>query len=240
MVAENNLSWPPPHSVRRSRRARNPSFKVSSQRGLEIILPMRYKLSTVADLLTEKRNWIEKHGALLDQFLQRQNEAPIELPKEIYLGCSDEHWQVKYLFSPTRTQAVHSSPQELTVLGDIDDKLACLKVLRFWLQQKAEQILMPRLHLLSREYHLPFQSVTIRNQKTRWGSCSSKKVINLNFKLIFLPAEKVRHIMVHELCHTIHLNHSPKFWKLVARYDAEWRIHHQWLKNTGDQLPLWV
>ena len=232
------VDWPPAHSIRRSRRARSASLKISPSNGLEVILPMRYKLTTVPELLTEKRAWIEKNWPLLQQFDQRQRVE--ELPRELYLTCVNEFWKINYLFSPAKTRVVLAAQQELTVFGDIDDIQTCFEVLRHWLRQKAEQILAPQLYLLSQECQLPFQGLTIRNQKTRWGSCSSQKAINLNFKLIFLPPNIVRHILLHELCHTVHLNHSRKFWRLLASYDSEWRTHHRMSRNTSGQLPLWI
>lgn len=232
------IDWPPAHHVRRSRRARHASLRISPAQGLEVIIPVRYKLTAVSDLLIEKRHWIEKNWGLLQQFTQQTTMQ--ELPSEIYLTSVHERWKINYVFSPGKTRVILATAQELTVLGDIDDTEICLEVLRLWLRQKAEQILAPQIYLLSQECRLPFQHLTIRNQKTRWGSCSSQKIINLNCKLIFLPPNIVRHILIHELCHTVHLNHSRKFWKLLAHYDPEWRVNHQMSRKTSDQLPLWV
>jgi predicted metal-dependent hydrolase len=70
---------------------------------------------------------------------------------------------------------------------------------------------------------LPYNRVSIRGQKTRWGSCSSDKNINLNYKLLFLEPEFVKYIIIHELCHTIHLNHSREFWQLVGDFYPDYR-----------------
>lgn len=230
--------WPPPHSIRRSRRARNLSLRISARRGLEVILPMRSKLSDAVVLLNEKRAWIEKNSGLMSSLAT--SPTIHQLPQQLHLQCCDEHWKISYLFSPTKTQIILRPQNELTVLGNADDNPTCFEVLRHWLRQKAEQVLAPRLHGLSQELNLPYESLTIRGQKTRWGSCSSCKAINLNFKLIFLPTELVRHIMIHELCHTVHLNHSRKFWQLVARHDPQWRTHHQVSRRAENQLPAWV
>lgn len=229
--------WPPSYEIRRSSRARNATLKISSRNGLEIILPLRYKLTEVPILLNEKRGWIEKNRGLLQQFTNRR---PSELPQEIYFHSVNEHWKINYLFTPTKTKIIQSAANELTLLGDIEDFQRCLTVLKLWLRQKAEQILAPQFHQLSQELNLPFKELTIRGQKTRWGSCSSQKSINLNFKLIFLPPEIVRHIMIHELCHTLHLNHSRKFWQLLAHHDLQWQLNHRQSRRMEDQLPAWV
>lgn len=58
--------------------------------------------------------------------------------------------------------------------------------------------------------------------------------------MIFLPPELMRHILIHELCHTVHLNHSPQFWRLVAKYDPNWRLHNRLSKQEEMQLPMWL
>jgi predicted metal-dependent hydrolase len=92
-------------------------------------------------------------------------------------------------------------------------------LLRIWLKKQAKIVLPNWLNELSKKNNLPFNSVRIRAQKTRWGSCSARKNINLNYQLLFLPTGLVQHILLHELCHTVHLNHSKAFWQLLTRLD---------------------
>lgn len=80
--------------------------------------------------------------------------------------------------------------------------------------------------------------VTIREQKTRWGSCSSKKNLNFNWKLILAPEEALHYVVIHELCHLIHFNHSEKFWKEVESRMPEYDIWRKWLKANGRELKL--
>ncbi len=68
-----------------------------------------------------------------------------------------------------------------------------------------------------------FGNITIRNQKTRWGSCSGKGNLNFNYKLYFLPAELMDYVIIHELAHRRHMNHSAAFWQVVEQYCPEWR-----------------
>lgn len=76
-----------------------------------------------------------------------------------------------------------------------------------------------------------FNRISIRNQKTRWGSCSSNKNLNFNYKIVFLPYELAEYLVVHELCHLIHFNHSKDFWNLVENYCPDYRIHQKILRN---------
>jgi predicted metal-dependent hydrolase len=79
-----------------------------------------------------------------------------------------------------------------------------------------EKIVQQRLEFFNRHYNLQYQRITIRDQKTRWGSCSSKGNLNFNYKILFLSPEVRDYIIVHELCHLKEMNHSRRFWNLVA------------------------
>src|SRR5205085_9394875 len=130
--------------------------------------------------------------------------------------------------------------QEIVFVGKMLDKTIYRKKIIHWIKNQARQYLTQLLKTLSQQTHLYFDSVTIRDQKTRWGSCSSDKTISLNYKLIFLPEHLVRHVLIHELCHTIYLNHSDKFWHTVATFDANWREHRRELRKADQYMPVWV
>ena len=84
-----------------------------------------------------------------------------------------------------------------------------------------------------------YTRITIRNQKTRWGSCSSSGNLNFNYRLMLAPPKVLDYVVIHELCHRIEMNHSPKFWKCVENIMPDYRIQRQWLKENGSKLsPL--
>jgi predicted metal-dependent hydrolase len=78
--------------------------------------------------------------------------------------------------------------------------------------------------------------ITIRNQKTRWGSCSSKGNLNFNCLLMLAPPEVLDYVIVHELCHRKEMNHSPRFWSEVAKVIPDYKKHEKWLKTEGTRL----
>jgi hypothetical protein len=93
---------------------------------------------------------------------------------------------------------------------------------------------------MARDLGFTIGEISIRNQRTRWGSCSRSKSISLNQKLIFLPPELVRYVMLHELCHTRVMSHSSKFWNLVASYDPAYKKKIKVLRESAKHLPLWA
>jgi predicted metal-dependent hydrolase len=90
-------------------------------------------------------------------------------------------------------------------------------------KERARKLIMKRLDYFSQKYNFRFNKVSIRNQKTRWGSCSKKGNLNFNYRLIYLPQRQIDYIIVHELCHLKYLNHSKKFWNLVGKIIPNYR-----------------
>ena len=106
-------------------------------------------------------------------------------------------------------------------------------------REKAKQVLESRLVEIAAKHGYSYNRVTIRNQKTRWGSCSSRGTISLNDQLVFVPAATVQYLMIHELCHTRHMNHSSKFWHLVETHCADFRYHERVLNQARQDIPDW-
>ena len=83
-----------------------------------------------------------------------------------------------------------------------------------------------------------YTSITIRDQKTRWGSCSSRGTLSFNYRLIFAPPAVLDYVVVHELCHLIHMNHSKDFWNMVGTIMPDYAVHKKWLREHGHELTL--
>lgn len=101
-------------------------------------------------------------------------------------------------------------------------------------KENARALIHDRLQYWSALYAVAYGRVAIRDQRTRWGSCSTKGNLNFNYRLVFLPIELVDYVVVHELCHLIEFNHSPAFWAHVARAFPD----HEARKNILRKLPV--
>lgn len=103
---------------------------------------------------------------------------------------------------------------------------------RHYLKYKelARELIHQRLELYNQYYNFNYQRIAVRNQCSRWGSCSSKKNLNFNYKLLFLPQSLTDYIIVHELCHLQEMNHSQQFWNLVAQQIPNYKIFRRRLK----------
>ncbi len=83
-----------------------------------------------------------------------------------------------------------------------------------------------------------YTSITIRDQKSRWGSCSSRGTLSFNYRLVFAPPKVLDYVVVHELCHLTHMNHSKDFWSMVERIMPEYKEYKKWLREHGPELNL--
>ena len=104
------------------------------------------------------------------------------------------------------------------------------------LARQAASILPERVKWFSQRIGVSYGRITIRSQHTRWGSCSAQGNLNFNCLLMLCPEEVQDYVVIHELCHRKHMNHSADFWSEVERYCPDYRIHREWLKDNGGAL----
>ena len=223
-----------------SKRAKYIRIKISATGKISVVIPHTIKNQQHAhDFVVARKNWIIK-------CLKAIREAPPPpetiTPSQLSLHLIDECWQVDYEAASYEgiSLSTHrdNKQNKLLLQGQINDKDLVFDVLAQWLKSKAKTFLPEILSQISKEYNLPYNRVTIRGQKTRWGSCSSKKNINLNYKLLFFPENIVRYVLIHELCHTREMNHSKQFWDLVKQFDPDYQQHRSFLKSNSHSVPL--
>jgi predicted metal-dependent hydrolase len=222
--------------------ARGISLLVTLTGALEVVAPRRYGLRTIAQLLRREAVWIQ--AAQADTAARRQALPPPpawRLPPEIVLPAVDLHWSVTVRPTSARgARVIEKTPDALVVTGPVADAGACRRAIRRWLLRQGQVHLPPRLEVVSRACALPYVRSTVRLARSRWGSCSRAGVISLNARLLLLPPSLVDYVLVHELCHTQEPNHSPAFWRLVARHCPAYSDHRAALRAAGRQLPAWA
>lgn len=231
----------PGYTIRESAKVKRMRLKVSLLGEVEVVIPKGFDRNRIAPFVARNEEWLRKTIVRIEAQQASTGEAADTLPDNIVLCAIGEEWRVDYRQTEGRYVAVAEMAHGCLIAhGAIQDKDACKAALRTWVANKARTHLAPSLWQLSAETELPFHAVAVRGQRTRWGSCSSLKVININWKLLFLPPELVRYLFIHELCHTVHLNHSRRYWQLVEKKEPAYKELDAQLRTASRYVPLWV
>ncbi len=323
--------FPPPYSIRVSKRARKPGLRIAPNVGLEVVLPERFQKTDAAALVQRHRQWIERHyerimqpaptsapledGFFIDggstfisfsaqplsqEYLHQQAQKilpSVITPRHIHQrhesffapyassgspgpsGLSGSHGSRDSCTPPAQDISgtsgasgysnissgpnISSSPNvsgdssilcESFTLADFDisghsdslrlprsprikDSPRLFESLRQWTLAEAQTVFLPQLEALVQQQGLSINRCVFKLQKTRWGSCSTKKNININANIVFLPAQLARYILIHELCHLYHLNHSNLFWKRVFEFEPQALHLDKALRHAKKYLP---
>jgi len=230
------------YTIRRSTRARHVWLRVSPVGELVVVLPVGYDSRRVPALLKEKRKWIERTTSRVRAASADSNVLEHKpVPDSVRFEATNEKWVIhRRPTSSSLTTVRERDEGVLEIVGNTADADACRRALRRWLVRSARTRLVPWLVALGTELGFRVGRVSIRSQRTRWASCSRKRDISLNTRLLFVNTELARHVLLHELCHTRHLNHSAKFWSLLSRHDSDFARHRRELKEAWGRTPLWL
>ncbi len=197
--------------VRESRRARRLTVRVFHSGRVEVVVPTRTSRATLDRFIERHRLWIEKKRAEA-----RRNAVPeVPFPPEVIeLGGAGESWRVHARGGAGRPRIRAPAPGLLQLSGDLSNTRAVQHALCTWLVKRAAELFAPVLAEVAREMDLPYRKLAVRRQRTRWGSCSLRGTISLNCCLLFQRPEVLRYLLIHELAHVKHMNHSARFWEV--------------------------
>lgn len=224
-----------PYTLRRSARARQVRLVVWPERGLEVVVPTRFPLRDLPPIFVEKGAWII---AKLDEAARRP-QPPAAPPLAdgspiLYRGLE---YELKIVREARRTVAGALNGATLTLR--LPQKAEVRPALEHWYRVQAAALIPTRVvEVASRIGAPPYSGISVRAQKTRWGSCSSRKRLSFNWRLILAPPPALDYVIVHELTHLRHPNHAPAFWQSVAADCPDYTTWRAWLKTNG--VRLWA
>ncbi len=231
----------PTYSIRVSQRAKRARIEVSPFGRVEVVVPKRFNPKHVPGFVASHRDWLLR---TLQRLTERRSLDPALYairPTSVDLPAINASWQVVYdakQRTPIAANMGQGHTGSLYVRDGTETQTRVL--LRNWLHGEAKSRLPPWIHEVSEELRLPFTKLVIRGQKTRWGSCSSRGTLSINRNLLFLPPHLVRYLFIHELCHTVYLNHSNRYWCLVKKFEPHYQRHEKALQQAAYRIPLWA
>jgi len=225
--------------IRRSQRAKRLRVSINLIGEIEVTVPHRATAADVQRFLRTQDNWITRRKSQIDSL--RSPQLNNFLPADIYLPATGEHWQVIYHEgSPNLKNRINDVTGANFLSLAIESNQDAGELLKIWLSRQAKRVLLPWLRRVSDETGLRYAGAGIRGQRTRWASCSSRKYISLNRCMLFLDPEQIRYLLVHELCHTRHMNHAAEFWDLVNQFVPNYRNFERTVNQCCYQLPAWA
>jgi predicted metal-dependent hydrolase len=202
---------------------------------VQVLAPIKCPTADISAFVRAKQNWIV--SKLNTQRLTTERQQTLKAkPQMLVRGV------LKNIITQTGT-VFHIEEEQQSITIVIPSKVNSenidaykKKKLALWLQEQANRLFPQRLLALSKQSKLTPTSLVIKQYKARWGSCNSQGVISLNYLLMMTPAFVIDYVIVHELCHLKHMNHSSLFWNLVEKHDPQFRQAKHWLKINAEQL----
>lgn len=229
------------YQLRRSARARRLRLEVRADT-LLVVLPKGVPEAAAHRLVAERLAWIE---AAREQLRAQRAAALAAVPAWVH-GVSTVLWRGQELAvglsdtaGPAQVHWHRSGALRVQIppgLSAAARAAALRAALRRWLREQAEILARERLPLYAERTGLEPAGFRIGDQRSRWGSCGSHGRIHLNWRLAMAPPAVLDYVLVHELCHLRHRDHSPRFWSLVSHHYPDWRSQRAWLRRHGAWL----
>lgn len=218
--------------IHKSRRKTFELRVVSTSRIL-IKAPIGIKNEFIFELLNKKENWLVKQLDIL-----KEREKDIIQPLNYQEGDSILYLGSEYTLSINcmKGSPVYVELEANTLNLTLSNLYEVKYSLENWYKEQCLNIIKERVEYYQSYIHRIPTKIIIKEQKKRWGSCNSKKELRFNWHLIKVPFNVIDYVVVHEMCHLIHMNHSKEFWSLVEELMPNHKEHRKWLKENGYKI----
>ncbi|MDT8409216.1 MAG: SprT family zinc-dependent metalloprotease [Wenzhouxiangellaceae bacterium] len=224
--------------ITRHPRARRLKLKVGRDASVEVVAPLSARDREIRRFLAQNSEWIEvTRQHMLERCAARPALDPF--PPVLELLAIGQSVSVAYVQGAARA-AMAWSNDGLQLKMPVARPALVKNMLVEALRCRAGSTLQHRLQELAGTHGLQYRRVAWRNQKTRWGSCSTRASLSLNVRLLFIPPTLADYVLIHELAHLEHPNHSAAFWGRVERMLPAWRQCERELKRADRYLPEWI
>jgi predicted metal-dependent hydrolase len=192
---------------------------------IRLIVPETFTDEDIALLLKKKKPWIEKK----QHYFKSMSKVGLHRNQLLLYGN-----RYTYFFeSPLKKNVIVDHEHHTIRSGQ---NLLSVEIQESWYRKIAKEYLIHRASTLSLQLDFKFNKIFIRNQKKKWGNFSSKGNISLNWRLIKAPTFVIDYLIVHELVHTVVMNHSQKFWTILKSYFPDYKDAVRWLDKYGNNL----
>lgn len=213
--------------ISRSRRARQLWLKANVH-GINLVVPINCETREIVAFINSKKNWILKTTEYYGKFIDDYGQTNVNKDSIYFLGT-----KYKLQIIKDKISSIRISEGLKIITLHVLDKRKYKEDIKKWYKNQTVKIVSERINILNCRLNLQYNKVLIRNQRSRWGSCSRKRNLNFNLFLGAFPPEVIDYVIIHELLHLKELNHSKKFWELVNAIDPHYKNHRQLLHRYG-------
>jgi predicted metal-dependent hydrolase len=219
------------YTVQTHAKARSLKIKIMPDGSVVVVRPKwGFFLKSIDQFVQENSEWIEKNQ---QKMLAHRKSSPQSTDEIMVFGKT---YKKVIHFSGKNKIGVCIVGDEMHINPVSDTPASIRKSIDSFLKTTAEKYVVPRTHQLAKIMNIHFRDITLRCQKTRWGSCSSAGNLNFNWQLVHSPPAVIDYVIIHELAHRKEMNHSARFWEIVRKHDPEYQKHRGWLKRQGMDL----
>jgi predicted metal-dependent hydrolase len=222
------------YTLKRSYKAKLIWLNIKRKTGLTVTIPCSYEIENLPEYLTINSKWILRN---LDKYcheqpaLQVMNIRPANTIS--YLG---KFIPIMHKRKNSGQTALKLEQNNLIISHNSTSKYLSSVELEQWYRLQASKLIKNKVEIFSQQMGLTYNRVVIRDQKSRWGSCSYRKNLNFNWRLIMAPEPVLDYVVLHELCHLKEMSHSKSFWSLLGSYCPRWHELRNWLDNHCIEL----
>lgn len=210
-------------------RARRLKITLSDQGEVVVTTPPRVSRKIIENFVQNQADWINHHQQKLLRRLQQQPANTINIFGKRY----DLEFK---LADQLHLPGVHRQGTKLTIASLSENHDLAREALNRFIKSVSSSYFLQVVPKLASQMEVKIGRIAFKTQKTRWGSCSSKGNLNFNWRLVHAPKAVIDYVIIHELAHRVHMDHSANFWNLVAKYDPNYKQHRKWLKKHGFTL----
>lgn len=203
------------------KRVQTMRLKIIEKNKIVINIPWLMPMIVVKKFIDDNKNWILKQN---EKIKKKKNLSKIKK-----ISILDEIYEIELKKSLRNSLVI----LDKKIFINYSKKTEIKKIVDKKMRVLASKLIKERTRELAAKYKLSYGNVGIKNQSSRYGSCSGRGSLNFNWQIILFPVDKFEHVILHELTHLTIKNHSKSFWELLEKYDNNWRENNRWLRKEG-------
>jgi predicted metal-dependent hydrolase len=216
----------------RSRRSKRMCIRVD-RLGISVLSPLTEDIETIRNFISDNNTWILKKTKFYTKLNDKLEYDPLQKDEIIYLGTK---YKIKFVKDTYQYSIFSENLMKITF--HVKDRRTRKRNIVNWYREQTKKLLDNKVPFFGKILSISYRKVRIRNQKSRWASCSKEGNLSFNLLLSSLPINIIDYIIIHELFHLVEFNHSVHFWKLIEHAYPSYKHCRNWLKNNGAYVRL--